>query len=110
MGDLAVMPGLVDAHARLPDGTNESHGPLLLAAGVTTVVAAHEEALAERFLDFCNARPEVRVIGRTGADIGGRTFFIRSHPLRHAAEGGWSEIVMHEVIHYISAHQAPEQK
>jgi hypothetical protein len=49
-------------------------------------------------------------IGRTGADIGGRTFFIRSHPLRHAAEGGWSEIVMHEVIHYISAHQAPEQK
>jgi hypothetical protein len=49
-------------------------------------------------------------INRTAADIGGRTFFIRSHPLRHAGEGGWSEIVMHEVIHYISAHQAPEQK
>ena len=44
MGDLAVIPGLVDAHARLPDDTDESHGPLLLAAGVTTVVAAHEEA------------------------------------------------------------------
>jgi len=49
-------------------------------------------------------------IDRTGADIGGRTFFIRSHPLRHAGEGGWSEIAMHEIIHYISAHQAPEQK
>jgi hypothetical protein len=36
--------------------------------------------------------------------------FIRSHPLRHAAEGGWSEIAVHEVIHYISAHQAPAQK
>ena len=44
MGDLAVIPGLIDAHARLPVGTDESHGPLLLAAGVTTIVAAHEEA------------------------------------------------------------------
>jgi hypothetical protein len=44
MGDLAVLPGLVDTLARLPDDTDESHGPLLLAAGVTTVVAAHGEA------------------------------------------------------------------
>ena len=44
LGDLAVLPGLVDAAARLPEGTAESHGPLLLAAGVTTVVAAHDEA------------------------------------------------------------------
>ena len=44
MGDLAVLPGLVDTLARLPDDTDESHGPLLLAAGVTTVVAAHDEA------------------------------------------------------------------
>ena len=44
LGDLAVLPGLVDASARLPDGADESHGPLLLAAGVTTVVAAHDEA------------------------------------------------------------------
>ena len=44
MGDLAVLPGLVDAHARLPDGADESTGPLLLAAGVTTVIAEHEEA------------------------------------------------------------------
>jgi len=49
-------------------------------------------------------------IDRTGADISGRTFFIRSHPVRHAGEGGWAEIAMHEVIHYISAHQPPAQK
>ena len=44
LGDLAVLPGLVDAAAHLPDDADESHGPLLLAAGVTTVVAAHDEA------------------------------------------------------------------
>jgi hypothetical protein len=44
MGDLAVIPGLVDAGARLPDDTDAATGPLLLAAGVTTIVAAHEEA------------------------------------------------------------------
>ena len=44
MGDLAVLPGLVDAHARLPDDADASLGPLLLAAGVTTVVATHDEA------------------------------------------------------------------
>jgi imidazolonepropionase-like amidohydrolase len=44
LGDLAVLPGLVDAAARLPENADESHGPLLLAAGVTTVVAAHDEA------------------------------------------------------------------
>jgi hypothetical protein len=49
-------------------------------------------------------------IDRTGADITGRTFFVRSHPVRHANESGWADIAMHEVIHYISAHQAPEQK
>jgi hypothetical protein len=44
MGDLTVMPGLVDAHARLPAEAGEPIGPLLLAAGVTTVVAEHDEA------------------------------------------------------------------
>jgi hypothetical protein len=44
MGDLTVLPGYVDAQARLPDGTDEAKGPLLLAAGVTTLVAEHEEA------------------------------------------------------------------
>ena len=44
MGDLVVMPGYVDSLTRLPDGTDETTGPLLLAAGVTTVVANHNEA------------------------------------------------------------------
>ena len=44
MGDLAVFPGFIDVRARLPRGTNEATGPLLLAAGVTTLVASHEDA------------------------------------------------------------------
>ena len=44
MGDLAVIPGLVDARARLPEDADTGTGPLLLAAGVTTVVANHDEA------------------------------------------------------------------
>jgi hypothetical protein len=49
-------------------------------------------------------------IDRTGADITGRTFFIRSHPVYHAEDSGWDEIVMHELTHYVSAHQSNEQK
>jgi dipeptidyl aminopeptidase/acylaminoacyl peptidase len=44
MGDLTILPGLVDVSARLPDAADESIGPLLLAAGVTTLVADHPEA------------------------------------------------------------------
>ena len=44
MGDLAVLPGLVDVRARLPDGTVEATGPLLLAAGVTTLVTDQADA------------------------------------------------------------------
>jgi len=49
-------------------------------------------------------------IDRTAADISGRAFFIRSHPDRHAEEGGWESIIMHEVTHYVSAHQPKPQK
>jgi hypothetical protein len=44
MGDLTVLPGYVDALARLPEDMDETAGPLLLATGLTTVVAEHEEA------------------------------------------------------------------
>jgi hypothetical protein len=44
MGDLTVLPGYVDAQARLPESVEEQTGPLLLAAGVTTIVADHQEA------------------------------------------------------------------
>jgi len=44
MGDLAVLPGLVDVHARLPADADENSGPLLLASGITTIVSDHPEA------------------------------------------------------------------
>ena len=44
MGDLAVLPGLVDAQARLPADVDASIGPLLLATGVTTIVADDDSA------------------------------------------------------------------
>jgi hypothetical protein len=44
MGDLTVLPGYVDAQARLPDDVDEKVGPLLLTAGVTTIVSDHPEA------------------------------------------------------------------
>jgi hypothetical protein len=44
MGDLAVLPGLVDVHAHLPADADENTGPLLLASGITTIVSDHPEA------------------------------------------------------------------
>ena len=44
MGDLAVLPGLVDAQARLPDDVDAGLGPLILATGVTTVVTDNGQA------------------------------------------------------------------
>jgi hypothetical protein len=43
MGDLTVLPGYIDAHARLPDDLGDSFGSLLLTTGVTTVVAEHSD-------------------------------------------------------------------
>lgn len=43
MGDLTVIPGFIDADARLPNGLGASHGPDMLAMGVTTVVGRHTE-------------------------------------------------------------------
>lgn len=43
MGDLTVLPGFVDADARLPGQLSPSHGPDLLTMGVTTLVASHAE-------------------------------------------------------------------
>lgn len=41
MGDLTVLPGFVDADARLPGLLAASHGPDLLIKGVTTVIGTH---------------------------------------------------------------------
>jgi len=50
MGDLTVLPGYVDSHADLSSVTGkfgDRLGPLLLATGVTTIVAKHSDS--ERF-------------------------------------------------------------
>ncbi len=44
MGDLTIIPGLIDADARLPSSLAPSHGPDLLTTGVTTIVASHADA------------------------------------------------------------------
>jgi hypothetical protein len=43
MGDLVILPGLIDANARLPGRLVPSHGPDLLTMGVTTLVASHPD-------------------------------------------------------------------
>lgn len=43
MGDLTILPGLVDADARLPGQLVPSHGPDLLTMGVTTIVGTHPD-------------------------------------------------------------------
>lgn len=44
MGDLTIIPGLIDADARLPSRLAAGHGPDLLTTGVTTIVANHADA------------------------------------------------------------------
>ncbi len=41
MGDLAILPGFIDADARLPGDLLPDHGPALLAKGITTLVSSH---------------------------------------------------------------------
>lgn len=41
LGDLTILPGFIDADARLPADLSTSHGPELLAKGLTTLVASH---------------------------------------------------------------------
>lgn len=43
MGDLTILPGLIDADARLPGQLAASHGPDLLTMGVTTIVGSHPD-------------------------------------------------------------------
>ena len=70
MGDLAVLPGYVDARTRLPDGTGASTGPLLLAAGVTTMVAEHDEAEHLNAIWSGKAMPGPRLLPATDWAIG----------------------------------------
>ena len=44
MGDLTALPGFIDTHVRLPRDVDPSLGPLLLAFGLTTLVADTNQA------------------------------------------------------------------
>lgn len=44
LGDLTLLPGLVDAYASVSESIGESDGPRLLGLGVTTIVAPHPRA------------------------------------------------------------------
>ncbi len=46
LGDITVLPGFIDAFAALPEGSDESLGPLILSLGVTTLVAEFDDAAA----------------------------------------------------------------
>ncbi len=72
MGDLAVMPGYVDAKADLDDANDELLGPLLLSTGVTTIVVDSERAEQLNTLWSGKELPGPRVLaddGRLGEDI-----------------------------------------
>ena len=44
LGDVTVVPGFVDAYAALPETAGADLGPLLLALGITTMIADHPRA------------------------------------------------------------------
>lgn len=81
----------------------------------TPKVAAHLSRIASFYKDTETRAFRVRLvwwppIDRTFAYIKGNSFLLYRHPERHAEETGRTEIVMHEVVHYISAHQPSAQK
>ena len=43
MGDLTILPGLIDADALLPEKLSSSDGPDLLTMGITTIVGSHPD-------------------------------------------------------------------
>ena len=68
MGDLTVLPGFIDGYSALDADIDEQLGPLLLAFGLTTLVADHARAedLSERWAG--SEMPGPRVL--TAAAIG----------------------------------------
>ncbi len=63
MGDLTVLPGLIDSSARLPNDLDDLLGPVLLAFGVTTIVTDHPRAEEMSGLWSGKALPGPRVLG-----------------------------------------------
>ena len=67
MGDLTVLPGFIDGYAALPAVVDERLGPVLLAFGVTTLIAEHDEAEALNRRWSGKELPGPRVLAATPA-------------------------------------------
>lgn len=61
LGDITVLPGLIDVYARLPDEVDDVDGARLLGFGITTVVTDHPAALDldRRWTDPATPGPRV---------------------------------------------------
>lgn len=68
LGEVAVLPGYIDAYAALREGVDPGLGPLLLALGLTTVVADTPEAEALDALWAGAAVPGPRVLRAVPVD------------------------------------------
>lgn len=67
LGDATVLPGLIDAYARLPADADAGLGPLLLASGITTLVAEHARADTLRKAWQTRATPGPRLLDAAAA-------------------------------------------
>jgi len=78
MGDLTVLPGFIDSYAALPADAGAAIGPLLLACGVTTLVAEHPDAAAlnERWAGKAEPGPRVLPAGTLPADTDSAPFLV----------------------------------
>lgn len=63
MGNLAVLPGFIDAAAALPADTRDELGALLLTTGVTSLVTEHTDAERLNTLWSSKQTPGPRVLG-----------------------------------------------
>ena len=68
MGDLTVLPGFIDGYAALPGAADERLGPVLLAFGVTTLVAELDEAESLNSRWSGTELPGPRVLAARAAD------------------------------------------
>lgn len=66
LGDLTLMPGLIDAYAAMPQDIDASIGPLLLTLGVTTIVAEHPRVEELNATWSGKALPGPRILAAAG--------------------------------------------
>jgi len=68
MGDLTVLPGFIDGYAALPEAADERLGPVLLAFGVTTLVADLDKAESLNSRWSGTELPGPRILAARAAD------------------------------------------